>query len=64
MPLVALHAAGVDYREIEAAVEGVGCRSGYRRIYPDLPGMGRSTAAGLTCNDDVVTHCLPASLTA
>ena len=28
---------------------------GYRRIYPDLPAMGRSTSAGLTCNDDVVT---------
>jgi pimeloyl-ACP methyl ester carboxylesterase len=27
---------------------------GYRRIYPDLPGMGRSTTDGLTCNDDVV----------
>lgn len=53
-PLVALHGAGVDHREIEAAVEAVVPGTGYRRIYPDLPGMGRSTAAGLTCNDDVV----------
>jgi pimeloyl-ACP methyl ester carboxylesterase len=53
-PLVALHGAGVDHREIEAAVEAVVPASGYRRIYPDLPGMGRSTADGLNSNDDVV----------
>jgi pimeloyl-ACP methyl ester carboxylesterase len=54
VPLVALHGAGVDHREIEAAIEAVVPSVGYRRIYPDLPGMGRSTADGLTCNDDVV----------
>lgn len=55
MPLVALHGAGVDHREIEAAVEAVVPGTGYRRIYPDLPGMGRATAAGISGNDDVVT---------
>lgn len=55
VPLVSLHGAGVDHREIEAAVEAVIPSTGYRRIYPDLPGMGRSTAHGLTGNDDVVT---------
>jgi pimeloyl-ACP methyl ester carboxylesterase len=54
VPLVALHGAGVDHREIEAAIEAVVPASGYRRIYPDLPGMGLSTTGGLTCNDDVV----------
>lgn len=54
VPLVALHGAGVDHREIEAALEAVLPDPGCRRIYPDLPGMGRSTAVGLTCNDDVV----------
>ena len=54
-PLVALHGAGVDHREIEAAIEAVVPGEGYRRIYPDLPGMGRTTTVGLTCNDDVVT---------
>lgn len=45
----------MDHREIETAIEAVlGPRSGLRRIYPDLPGMGRSTAGGLTCNADVV----------
>lgn len=55
MPLVALHGAGVDHREIEAAIVAVVPAAGYRRIYPDLPGMGHSTADDLTCNDDVVT---------
>lgn len=55
VPLVALHGAGVDHREIEAAIEAIAPGAGHRRIYPDLPGMGRSTANGLTCNDDVVT---------
>ena len=55
VPLIALHGAGVDHSDIEAAIEEVVPRVGYRRIYPDLPGMGRSTSGGLTCNDDVVT---------
>ena len=54
-PLVALHGAGVDHREVEAAIEAAGSGAGCRRIYPDLPGMGRSTTGGLACNDDVVT---------
>jgi pimeloyl-ACP methyl ester carboxylesterase len=55
VPLVALHGAGVDHREIEAAIEAIVPDPGYRRIYVDLPGMGLSTTDGLTCNDDVVT---------
>jgi pimeloyl-ACP methyl ester carboxylesterase len=55
VPLVALHGAGVDHREIQAAIEPVAPRKGYRRIYPDLPGMGATTADGVTCNNDVVT---------
>lgn len=54
VPLVALHGAGVDHREVEAAIERSLSGAGCRRIYPDLPGMGRSTADGLACNDDVV----------
>jgi pimeloyl-ACP methyl ester carboxylesterase len=55
VPLLALHGAGVDHREIAAAIEAIVPRAGYRRIYPDLPGMGRSTTGGLTCNNEVVT---------
>lgn len=54
IPLVALHGAGVDHRETEAAVEAIIAPGGYRRVYPDLPGMGRSSAEGLTGNQDVV----------
>ncbi len=54
VPLIALHGAGVDHREIEVAIEAVVPSGRYRRIYPDLPGMGRSTTVGVACNDDVV----------
>lgn len=55
VPLVAVHGAGTDHREIEAAIEAVLPHAGYRRIYPDLPGMGATTADGLSCNDEVGT---------
>ncbi|MGA7204449.1 MAG: alpha/beta hydrolase, partial [Specibacter sp.] len=55
VPLVALHGAGVDHRETEAGIEALHPRPGYRRIYPDLPGMGRSTTGCLGSNNDVVT---------
>lgn len=55
VPVVALHGAGVDHREIEAAIEAIVPGMGYRRIYPDLPGMGRSTTEGLASNNDVVS---------
>jgi pimeloyl-ACP methyl ester carboxylesterase len=58
VPLVALHGAGVDHRDIEAAIEPIIPMTGYRRVYVDLPGMGRSTSDGLTCNDDIVTVLL------
>jgi pimeloyl-ACP methyl ester carboxylesterase len=54
IPLVALHGVGVDHREIEAPVEAIVPDTGYQRVYPDLPAMGRSRSDGLTCNDDVV----------
>lgn len=44
-PVLVLHGAGVDHRETEACFEPVfeGV-AGFRRIYPDLPGMGRTVA--------------------
>ena len=55
-PVLVLHGAGVDHRETEAcfepALDGV---PGLRRVYPDLPGMGRTPAPGsLRGADDVV----------
>ena len=55
-PVLVLHGAGVDHREPEAcfepAFDGV---AGFRRIYPDLPGMGRTPAPdGLRSAEDVL----------
>ena len=45
-PVLVLHGAGVDHREAEACFEPVfGGVAGFRRIYPDLPGMGRTVVS-------------------
>jgi pimeloyl-ACP methyl ester carboxylesterase len=59
-PMLVLHGAGVDHREAEACFElvfdGV---AGLRRIYPDLPGMGRTIAPEtLRSGDDVLDTLL------
>jgi pimeloyl-ACP methyl ester carboxylesterase len=59
-PVLVLHGAGVDHREAEAcfdlAFNGV---AGLRRIYPDLPGMGRTIAPEtLRSADDVLDTLL------
>jgi pimeloyl-ACP methyl ester carboxylesterase len=44
-PVLVLHGGGVDHREAEACFEpALGGHAGLRRIYPDLPGMGRTVA--------------------
>ena len=55
-PVLALHGAGVDHREIAGALEPIFSNvSGFRRLYPDLPGMGRTPAPEtITSNDDVL----------
>ena len=59
-PVLVLHGAGVDHREPEACFEPVfGGVAGFRRIYPDLPGMGRTVAPdGLRSADDVLDTLL------
>jgi len=58
-PVLVLHGAGVDHREavacFEPALEGV---AGLRRIYPDLPGMGRTTAPETVRSADDVLDTL------
>src|SRR4051794_33350649 len=58
-PVLVLHGAGVDHREAEAcfepALDGV---AGLRRIYPDLPGMGRTIAPETLCSGDDVLDVL------
>ncbi len=55
-PVLALHGAGVDHREIAGGLEPMfGSLPGFRRLYPDLPGMGRTPAhRSLNSNDDVL----------
>jgi pimeloyl-ACP methyl ester carboxylesterase len=55
-PVLVLHGAGVDHREPEACFEPVfGDVAGFRRIYPDLPGMGRTPApSGLRSAEDAL----------
>ena len=51
IPLVCIHGYGVDHRAIKSGLEPV-CRDtdGFRRIYFDLPGMGRSAS-----NDQILS---------
>lgn len=59
-PVLILHGAGVDHREVRAAMEPVFAHAtGYRRIYPDLPGMGRTPAPpSIRGSDDVLAVLL------
>jgi len=55
-PVLALHGVGVDHHETTGTLEPLFAdRPGYRRIYPDLPGMGRTPAPDtVNSTDDVV----------
>lgn len=55
-PVIVLHGAGVDHREPELCLEPIFDKlGGFRRIYPDLPGMGLSPAtADITSAEDVL----------
>lgn len=58
-PVVVLHGAGVDHREAEACFEpAFPDGAAFRRIYPDLPGMGRTAAGGLNSAEDVLETLL------
>ncbi|WP_309134646.1 alpha/beta hydrolase [Cellulomonas sp.] len=58
-PVLVLHGGGVDHREAEACFDPALDRPGLRRLYPDLPGSGRTPAPdGLRSADDVVDALL------
>ena len=58
-PVLVLHGAGVDHHETEACFEQALHGGDLRRIYPDLPGMGRTNAPEtLQSADDVVETML------
>ncbi|QGH69015.1 alpha/beta fold hydrolase [Pseudactinotalea sp. HY158] len=57
MPILVLHGAGVDHREIAVALEPAFAAAprDHRRLYPDLPGMGKTPMpAAVMSNDDVL----------
>lgn len=59
IPLFLLHGLGIDHRHIQADMEPLfAARSGWRRIYPDLPGMGKTSSAEWIKNDDDVLEIL------
>jgi pimeloyl-ACP methyl ester carboxylesterase len=58
-PVLTLHGAGVDHREVLACLDpAFETRHGYRRIYPDLPGMGRTPAPETIDSADAVLAVL------
>lgn len=59
-PIVFLHGWTMDHRVELADYEKIfAVKRGWRRIYPDLPGMGRSVAKdGLSTQDDVLEALL------
>jgi len=60
VPLVCVHGYGVDHRSIKSGIEPVAREmSGVRRIYFDLPGMGRSqTHPDIYSSDDMLDMVL------
>lgn len=56
LPLICIHGYGVDHRSIKSGVEAAcGAVTGGRRIYFDLPGMGRSgTSRSILSSDDML----------
>lgn len=59
-PILFLHGWTMDRRlEVADYERFFATRAGWRRIYPDLPGMGHSIAKpGLTCQDDMLVALL------
>ena len=55
-PVLALHGWTPDHRQMMGCLEPVfDRRPGYRRLYPDLPGMGGSPAGSAASSDDLLS---------
>ena len=56
-PILLMHGYYPDHRLMTGCMEPIFAkRSGYRRIYPDLPGMGRTAASESVYNSDTMLH--------
>lgn len=57
VPILMLHGYYPDHRLMSGCMEPIfRRRPGYRRIYPDLPGMGRTAADKSVYNSDTMLH--------
>jgi len=60
-PILLLHGYGVDHRLMSGCMEPIfQKREGYKRIYLDLPGMGRSESAAWIRNSDIMLDIITA----
>ncbi|MEV4512032.1 alpha/beta hydrolase [Dactylosporangium sp. NPDC049525] len=58
-PVLALHGWSVDHRLMSGCLEPLFTRRpGYRRLYPDLPGMGCTPAGDAASSDDLLAAVL------
>jgi len=58
-PVLGLHGGGVDHHEMAGSLEPLFAdRPGYQRIYPDLPGMGRTPAPETVNSSDDILQIL------
>jgi pimeloyl-ACP methyl ester carboxylesterase len=54
-PVLAVHGWTPDHRLMLGCLEPLFAeRNGYRRLYPDLPGMGKSPAGDVASSDDIL----------
>ncbi|WP_343978781.1 alpha/beta hydrolase [Kribbella koreensis] len=54
-PVLALHGWTPDHRLMTGCLEPIFAeRPGYRRLYPDLPGMGKSSGDGVDSSDGIM----------
>jgi pimeloyl-ACP methyl ester carboxylesterase len=62
-PILMLHGMPLDHRHIAADMEPIFAgRTGWRRLYPDLPGMGKTRAADSVASQDQVLDLVLAFL--
>lgn len=58
IPVIALHGFSLDHRSLTACLEPIFAeheQEGWRRIYPDLPGMGQTPSSPqITSSDDIL----------
>lgn len=55
VPVLAVHGWAPDHRLMSGCLEPIfATRAGYRRLYPDLPAMGRSPVGTVASSDDLL----------